>query len=124
MLKKDEISDFDSCLNKAFDEEMVFVLLARDPCAPQAIREWCEMRLRRGLNVKSDIQIIEAIECAKQMEINHKEFRIKSNERKYLRAKSIIESLLHVLEGGGAATAKSVIDNARNFLETMNERKL
>lgn len=124
MQKKDELQNPKSCLNKAFDDEMVFVLLARDPCAPSVIREWCEMRVRRGLNAKEEPQIVEALECAKIMEIDYKEFRNKANDRKYIHAKSIIANLLEVLDGGAAVNVKSVIDNARNFLGSMNERKL
>lgn len=40
MLKKDEMSDPNSCLNKAAEDEPVFVLRAQDLTAPEVIREW------------------------------------------------------------------------------------
>ena len=73
MRKKYELlGNFHSCMNKAHPEEMVFVLLSRDAAAPAAIRAWVDERLRIGKNAKTDSQIIEALECAKTMEL---EFR-------------------------------------------------
>ena len=40
MKKTDELADPTSCLNKARDDERLFVLLARDPAAPVTIRAW------------------------------------------------------------------------------------
>jgi hypothetical protein len=34
MIKNLELTNPDSCLNKAADDEMVFVLRAKDPCRP------------------------------------------------------------------------------------------
>jgi hypothetical protein len=39
MTKSGEISDNTSCFNKAKDDEILFILLARDPIAPFVIRE-------------------------------------------------------------------------------------
>jgi hypothetical protein len=64
MRKKD-----DTCFTKAPDEEMVFVLLSRDVAAPIAIRAWVAERLRVGKNVATDATIVEALECARTMEI-------------------------------------------------------
>lgn len=68
MRKSDELSDFSSCLNKARDDERLFVLLARDPAAPVAIRAWVKERLRLGKNAPDDAQIVEALDCADRME--------------------------------------------------------
>lgn len=68
MIKRDEIDTESSCLNKARDDERLFVLLARDPAAPVAIRAWVEARLRLGKNTLNDPQIVEALDCAKRME--------------------------------------------------------
>lgn len=57
-----------TCLNKALPEEMLFVLLARDVCAPAAIRAWVEARIVAGLNARDDVQIFEALQCAVYME--------------------------------------------------------
>jgi hypothetical protein len=68
MRKRLEMIEPNSCLNKAGDQEMVFVLLGRDESAPAAIRAWCDDRLVRGKNKATDPQIVEAFECADTME--------------------------------------------------------
>lgn len=68
MRKKDELSKKHTCMQHAHADEMVFVLLSRDAAAPVAIRAWVAERLRLGKNIKTDAQIIEAIECAAIME--------------------------------------------------------
>lgn len=73
MTKRDEIEDTESCFNKACENERLFVLLARDPAAPAAIRAWVAERLRLGKNKPEDDQIREAVECAALMEIERRE---------------------------------------------------
>lgn len=73
MKKRDELSDPASCLNRAKDDEMVFVLLARDVAAPAAIVAWIDERVRLGKNTYTDPQILEAIECARMMRDARKE---------------------------------------------------
>ena len=68
MIKHEEVSNSHSCLNRAHDNEMVFVLLGRDAAAPHAIRAWVDERLRLGKNLVSDEQIVEALLCADRME--------------------------------------------------------
>jgi len=68
MIKRDEIEYSESCLNKARDDERLFVLLARDPAAPVAIRAWVAERLRLGKNAPGDSQVVEALDCADRME--------------------------------------------------------
>jgi hypothetical protein len=68
MRKRDEIEYTESCFNKARDEERLFVLLARDPAAPVAIRAWVNERLRLGKNAPNDAQLVEALDCANLME--------------------------------------------------------
>lgn len=61
MRKRHEIANPDSCLNKAREDELMFVLLARDIAAPQIIRAWCNERIRLGKNKEyGDPQIAEA----------------------------------------------------------------
>ena len=67
MKKYDEMQTPNSCLNKAKIDEQLFVLLARDECAPGAIRYWCQLRLEHGLNTIEDRQIQEALKCAEIM---------------------------------------------------------
>jgi hypothetical protein len=66
--KRDELADPASCLNKAREDELLFVLLGRDKAAPFAIRAWAAHRLRLGLNQRGDPQITEAWACADAME--------------------------------------------------------
>jgi hypothetical protein len=68
MLKRDEIEDQFSCLNRAHESARLFVILARDPAAPVAIRAWVAERLRLGKNMQTDSQIVEALDCADRME--------------------------------------------------------
>jgi hypothetical protein len=68
MRKQDERRIATSCLNRATEQEMLFVLLGRDHCAPAAIRYWCGERIRTGKNLPTDYQILEALKCADAME--------------------------------------------------------
>lgn len=68
MKKKLELTDPTSCMSRALDEEMTFVLLARDLCAPATIRFWANERVRNGKNHIDDFQIQEALNCAAAME--------------------------------------------------------
>jgi hypothetical protein len=43
MNKAQTLLDPSSCLNKATPDEPLFVLRAKDPTAPQAIRQWAAM---------------------------------------------------------------------------------
>lgn len=60
MRKRNELTDPASCLNKAKDNEWLFVLLGRDVAAPYAVRAWIEERIRSGKNTRDDAQIREA----------------------------------------------------------------
>ena len=62
MKKSIELSDPNSCLNKARDDERLFILLGRDVAAPAAIRAWIAERIRLGKNQSDDLQIVEATE--------------------------------------------------------------
>lgn len=68
MLKRDELTNPASCMSRARDDEMVFVLLARDVAAPTAIRAWVQERMRLGKNRAGDDQLVEAMRCASYME--------------------------------------------------------
>jgi hypothetical protein len=68
MLKHYELSDPNSCFNRAADDELVFVLLERDVASPHAIREWGLERVLRGKNHPDDAQIVEALQLAEKME--------------------------------------------------------
>ena len=68
MRKTEELTNPRSCMSRAKDDEMTFVLLARDAAAPKAIRFWCDERVRLGKNTYDDPQIKEALQCALIME--------------------------------------------------------
>jgi len=63
-----ELQDPKSCLNKAGGYEIIFVLRAKDSCAPDTIRDWIRRRLASGKNIETDAQMIEANACADMME--------------------------------------------------------
>lgn len=92
MIKRDEIDIESSCFNKAHDDERLFVLLARDPAAPVAIRAWITERIRLGKNAPGDEQIREAHECAYLMEMERAEIEATHRQQK-----------MRWAEGGGAA---------------------
>lgn len=73
MKKRDELTSQNSCMSKARDDEMTFVLLARDACAPVTIRMWVEARVLTGKNGRNDPQIVEALAAADEMERYRKE---------------------------------------------------
>lgn len=68
MIKSEELTNPKSCLNKAMEDEFVFVLLGRDPAAPDAIRAWVRKRLKLKKNLPNDPQIIEARMAIKRIE--------------------------------------------------------
>jgi hypothetical protein len=60
MRKKNELTDPNSCMSRAHEDEWTFVLLGRDRAAPAAVRAWIEERIRLGKNTRTDTQIYEA----------------------------------------------------------------
>jgi hypothetical protein len=68
MRKQHELSDPGSCLNRAQNNEYVFVLRGHDVAAPYVIRAWCQMRIIMGKNKLEDHQIQEALAAANIME--------------------------------------------------------
>jgi hypothetical protein len=65
-LKKD-----DRCLAKAYDDEMLFVLMARDATAPEVVVEWIKQSIRTQPREK----LMEALECALCMVNSNKPIR-------------------------------------------------
>ena len=72
MIKREELSNPSSCMNRAHSDEMTFVLLARDPAAPAAIHAWIKQRIALGKNVPGDAQLAEAFDCALRMDDQRK----------------------------------------------------
>ncbi len=66
MLKREELADPQSCLNRAADDELIFVLLGRDVATRAAIRAWIDERIRLGKNTADDQQIRCALRCMRQ----------------------------------------------------------
>ena len=62
MRKRDELADRTSCLNRAADDEWIFVLRGRDVAAPAVVQAWIDERLRIGKNFRDDPKILEAQE--------------------------------------------------------------
>jgi hypothetical protein len=54
----------DKCIEKAYDDERLFVLMARDPQAPEVIIKW----IAHSLGNQPDAKIREALECAIEMQ--------------------------------------------------------
>jgi len=63
MVKYDELHNEDSCLNKAADDEMLFVLRAQDESAPRTILHW----ISKNFETCPDDKLREAFECALKM---------------------------------------------------------
>lgn len=68
MEKIKELTDPNSCINRALPGEIVFVLLARDPVAPTVVRAWAASRVATSKNERFDPQITEALNCADEMD--------------------------------------------------------
>lgn len=73
MKKSDELNDPQSCLNKAGDDDWIFVLIPEDEDAPDTIRDWIARRIRRGKNKAGDAKLVNAERCARAMEAQQHE---------------------------------------------------
>lgn len=49
-LKRDEIADPNSCLNRAAEDEPIFVLRAKDPLAAKMVEDWAARAVLAGLH--------------------------------------------------------------------------
>lgn len=66
---KNDPGKFD-CYAKAEDDEPMFVLLARDPAAPHAVRQWAYGERDFGDKSEDHVRKVrEAFECATAMEL-------------------------------------------------------
>lgn len=81
MIKHQELQDPTSCLNRAHEFEWLFVLLARDPAAPAAIRFWVQERIRLGKNKSEDAQMKQALQNASNMEAQRASGALSENTR-------------------------------------------
>lgn len=64
----------DKCIQKAYNDERLFVLMTRDPSAPGVVVEW----IKRNIDVQPPEKLHEALDCAIEMAKNCAHF----NERK------------------------------------------
>jgi hypothetical protein len=53
----------DTCIQKAFDDERLFVLMARDATSPQVVGEW----IKQNIGLQPREKLIEALDCAIEM---------------------------------------------------------
>lgn len=65
--KEQNMNDPNSCWNKAAPDEKMFILLGRDPIAPITILNWCNERVKAGLNKPEDEKIKNAMAIASKM---------------------------------------------------------
>lgn len=66
MIKSLEISDPKSCLNKASNDEPIFVLRAKDPQSIPIVLAWIQKRIEEGHEDVDDPKIRDAFEwCVK-----------------------------------------------------------
>lgn len=56
------------CYANAKPDEPMFILLGRDTLGAWLVRIWVYMRIAMGKNTRSDPEIVEALQCADQME--------------------------------------------------------
>jgi len=69
----------DPCLQKAFDDERLFVLMTRDQSAPEVVLEWIKLNIHR----QPDHKLREAFECALEMKNRHTEIQDRKLEQKF-----------------------------------------
>ncbi len=67
MIKSEELSNPNSCLNKAKDDEILFVILDRDLAFAGTILYWIEKRIQLGLNKRDDLKMIETANCVQKV---------------------------------------------------------
>lgn len=72
MLKANERTYPNSCWNKAKDDEIVFVLIDRDPEMADTIRDWARRRVEHGHNKATDDKIRHALVLADVIEVKQK----------------------------------------------------
>lgn len=61
MTRSENMADKNSCLNRAREDEQIFVLLGRDKSAPAAVLAWCKHRIESGKSLPESKEIVEAL---------------------------------------------------------------
>jgi len=67
----------DPCIQKAFDDERLFVLMTRDSNAPVVVLEW----IKQSIHTQSEEKLREAFECAMEMKRRNSEFMQKKTQK-------------------------------------------
>jgi hypothetical protein len=67
VLKHLELSDPDSCLNKAAVDEPIFVLRANDVVAMATVLAWTNFRIENGKSTHASPEIVEAMTWVNQV---------------------------------------------------------
>ncbi len=68
----------DWCIKKAFNDEKLFVLMARDITSPQIVGEW----IKQNIGIQPRERLIEALDCALEMFASCQEMRNRKNLQK------------------------------------------
>lgn len=80
MRKCDELMNPKSCLNRARDDEWLFVLLGRDVAAAETVIFWAQLRGKLGKNEPADPQIVEARQWAETVLAEQERKRVSPTE--------------------------------------------
>ena len=59
----------DPCIQKAFDDERLFVLMTRDETAPEVVMEWIKLNIHK----QPEAKLREAFDCAMEMKYRREE---------------------------------------------------
>ena len=69
----------DPCIQKAFDDERLFVLMTRDEKAPEVVIEW----IKQSIRTQPPEKLHEALDCAIEMANRQQEMIYKKMEQKF-----------------------------------------
>lgn len=125
MRKREELSNPNSCLNRAADDEMLFVLRGSDVAAPDTVRAWCRSRIEAGKNTKRDSQILEALAWAEAVEEQQKRrtitIGINVTYKSIDAARQQADTMLRQLESGGPVFAQLSVEDATAVAVALRE---
>ena len=68
MTRSENLSDPNSCFNKANNDEPIFVLRAKDLTSIQVIAYWIHLRIQSKMNTRLDTKMQNARELMAEME--------------------------------------------------------
>jgi len=79
----------DPCIKKAYDDERLFVLMARDPHAPRTVIDW----IGRSLGEQPPAKLHEALDCALEMMRTYEAMIDRKKEDKDVEVNKLLEDL-------------------------------